>query len=294
MPNGLRTFACGVLASCLAFGQATRVGAEARVPQSTDLGRYYSTMEASLRGKGYLRQDMAAGASVSAEQLAQHFVTAALRQEYRGGTLSRSGAEKPLIRWEEPVRMAVHFGASVPRDQRASDQREIEGFVRRLSRITGQPIGMTRVSANFHVLVVSDDERRGLRGFLKANVAGISDQAIRAILSMQREHYCMVVAVPHADKARGYRSAVAIVRAEHGDLMRRSCIQEELAQGMGLPNDCRDARPSIFNDDGEFALLTRHDEKLLAMLYSRELRSGMTAREALPVIMRLAARAAGS
>jgi hypothetical protein len=54
-----------------------------------------------------------------------------------------------------------------------------------------------------------------------------------------------------------YTRAVAVVRAEHPDLLRQSCIHEEIAQGLGLPNDSPAARPSIFNDDEEFALLTR-------------------------------------
>ena len=47
-------------------------------------------------------------------------------------------------------------------------------------------------------------------------------------------------------------AAVAIVRGEHPDLMRLSCIHEELAQGLGLANDSPYARPSVFNDDEEF------------------------------------------
>ena len=44
---------------------------------------------------------------------------------------------------------------------------------------------------------------------------------------------------------------------------------------MGLANDSPDARPSVFNDDEEFAFLTRHDELLLKMLYDPRLRPGM-------------------
>ncbi|MEM7320471.1 MAG: DUF2927 domain-containing protein, partial [Pseudomonadota bacterium] len=40
---------------------------------------------------------------------------------------------------------------------------------------------------------------------------------------------------------------------------------------------------SIFNDDDEFALLTSHDEKLLAMLYDPRLKQGMSADDARPV-----------
>ena len=43
---------------------------------------------------------------------------------------------------------------------------------------------------------------------------------------------------------------------------------------MGLPNDSPEARPSLFNDDLEFALLTEHDAVLLRMLYDPRLRPG--------------------
>jgi hypothetical protein len=70
-------------------------------------------------------------------------------------------------------------------------------------------------------------------------------------------------------------------------------LHEELTQGLGLPNDSPRARPSIFNDDEEFALLTDHDELLLRMLYSPELRPGMTPEQARPVVESLARRLLG-
>jgi hypothetical protein len=63
---------------------------------------------------------------------------------------------------------------------------------------------------------------------------------------------------------------------------------------MGLPNDCDQATPSIFNDNQEYALLTRRDEILLRMLYSSSLASGMTAGEARPLITQIARQHAGS
>ena len=67
-----------------------------------------------------------------------------------------------------------------------------------------------------------------------------------------------------------------MIRAEHPDLLRLSCLHEEIAQGLGLSNDSPAARPSIFNDDEEFALLTRHDELLLTMLYDPRMIPGMS------------------
>ena len=60
---------------------------------------------------------------------------------------------------------------------------------------------------------------------------------------------------------------------------------------MGLPNDSPEARPSLFNDSLEFALLTEHDAILLRMLYDPRLRPGMTAAEARPLLPAIAADA---
>jgi hypothetical protein len=79
-----------------------------------------------------------------------------------------------------------------------------------------------------------------------------------------------------------------LVRTEHPDLTRRACYHEELAQGLGLANDDQNARPSIFNDDEEFALLTSHDELLLKILYDPRLQPGMSADEARPIVWSLA------
>ncbi len=70
--------------------------------------------------------------------------------------------------------------------------------------------------------------------------------------------------------------------------MRSACIHEELAQGMGLANDSPGARPSIFNDDEEFALLTTHDELLLRMLYDTRLQTGMEPSVAAPIARQIA------
>ncbi|MFT7253735.1 MAG: hypothetical protein ACI81Q_001152, partial [Paracoccaceae bacterium] len=44
------------------------------------------------------------------------------------------------------------------------------------------------------------------------------------------------------------------------------------------------ARPSIFNDDEEFALLTTHDELLLRILYDPRLSPGMQPDQARPIL----------
>ena len=102
-----------------------------------------------------------------------------------------------------------------------------------------------------------------------------------------------MVSVAGRSHPYNYAHAVALIRAEHPDLVRLSCIHEEVAQGLGMPNDSPHARPSIFNDDDEFALLTDHDELLLKMLYDPRLQPGMSLEEARPIIRTIATELMG-
>ena len=219
----------------------------------------------------------------------------ALRSEYRMGPtgMVRSGHSAPLRRWEQPVRIAVTFGPSVPHAQQVQDRSVVNAVASLLARASGHSVRTVGSGANFHVLVLSDAEIDGIGPHLRQLMPGISNAAVGSVQRMNRNIFCMLVAMPGEDPSQGIVQAVAIVRAEHPPRMRRSCIEEELAQGMGLSNDSPDAWPSIFNDDEEFGVLTRHDELLLNLLYSRELRAGMTARDVATMISALSARLLG-
>lgn len=253
---------------------------------------FYADLEARLVAQGRLRMDRGTGGA-DAGRLARDFIEIALREEYAGGALSSgtgTRADKPLLRWEDPVRMQVLFGASVPDPRRAEDRRAIRDYAARLSGLTGHPIAQVRDGANFHVLVVNEDERRSLESQLPRLIPGISPWMVRTIGQMQKTHLCMVVAEPHADPSRGYARVVAILRDEHAGRLRQACLEEELAQAMGLPNDCDTPYPTIFGENLLHASLTRRDELLLKMLYHPSLASGMTRDEAMPAITRLAER----
>lgn len=277
----------------LALAGAAPAGADT---SRADLATYYADLEAALVARGALKADRGGLSRLDAARLERDFMQAALMAEYGSGLTSGTGSRKPklLLRWEEPVRIRVSFGASVPDALRRADRARIGDYAARLSRVTGHPVRLANDGANLHVLVVSEAERRSLASQLRTLVPGVSPWMVRTISRMKPNHLCMVVAEPHADPRRGYARAVAIVRAEHSDLMRTACIEEELAQAMGLPNDCDQATPSIFNDNQEYALLTRRDEILLGMLYSPALASGMTAAEARPVVTQMARQHAGS
>ena len=103
--------------------------------------------------------------------------------------------------------------------------------------------------------------------------------------------FCTAYAFSDPAQPSVYSAVIVLIRAEHPPLTRLSCVQEEMAQAMGLPNDSPEARPSLFNDTFEFALLTEHDAILLRMLYDPRLRPGMTADEVRPLLPAIAADA---
>lgn len=250
--------------------------------ESVALSRYYSRVQAGLLTQGLLRQD-GGGPDVpfTARDLVDDFIRIALFEEYTtiGGRIIARQTPSQLHRWDRPVRMAVEFGATVAQTQRETDSASIAAYASRLSRVTGLPIRQVSSTANFHVFIVNELERRTLGARIRDILPGISEAAIQAVQTMPRSTFCLVFALDPGDLGT-YSQAVAVIRAEHPDLMRLSCIHEELAQGLGLSNDSPSARPSIFNDDEEFALLTTHDEMLLRMLYDPRMRPGMKAVEA--------------
>lgn len=264
-------------------------------PDSAAARAYYGQVQQALLSQELLRTD---GGGVdtpfNARILADNFMRIALFNEYdetNGASVQRETASI-LRRWQDPVRVALHFGASVPAKMRGTDTARVGSYLQRMSAITGHPMGLNDRNPNFQVYIVSEDERRTLGPALRATLPNLSEAEVRGITDMPTSTYCIVYA--QSDGNSGvYRNAFAVIRSEHPDLLRLSCIHEELAQALGLPNDSPRARPSIFNDDEEFALLTKQDEMMLRMLYSPELRPGMTLAEARPIIQSLAARLMG-
>ncbi len=262
-----------------------------RSAQSEALAQHYQRLQAQLLAQGLLRGDGGGPDSPFTDQmLARNFINIALYDEYLPGT----GAQTPvptisrLSRWDGPIRMQVIHGDSVPAAQRSRDDASIASYAARLSRLTGVAISKPTVAPNFHVLVLNEDDRLGFEDDLRALVPGIAESSVRAVMTMPRATLCLAIAFSDGDQP-GYTRAIAVIRGEHPDLMRLACIHEELAQAMGLANDSPAARPSIFNDDEEFGLLTSHDELLLRMLYDPRFRTGMSAAEAAPIARQIAA-----
>lgn len=257
---------------------------------STAQRDFYARAETALRDQGRLRRDrVPQDAPIDAPTLARNFLNIALRDEYGPGGLQAGtgGAPAPLRRWAEPLRLQVEFGDSSDVATRRAYRVEVSGYAARLAAASGHPVSLAENGGNFVVMVLSDDERRAIGPRLAQLVPGIPPQDIVAMQQLDPDNFCTVFAYSHG-AAPVYSRAVALIRSELTPLLQTSCIHEELAQGMGLANDSPAARPSIFNDDEEFALLTRHDELLLAILYDERLHPGMSRAEAEPIVRQIA------
>jgi len=263
-------------------------GAGTQSAQSADLERYYLAVQNDLLTRGLLRTDGGGpDTPFSADDLARNFETLTFYSEYSSAG-SSPGSAGSLSRWSGPIRVSTEFAPRIPAAQQDGDRAVVNSYVRRLARVTRHPISISARSANFHVFVAGEDDQAFIQTRMRELIPDIKQKDINLFLNVPRSIYCLVVAFSGSGTPHDYTRAIALIRAEHPDLVRQACIHEEVAQGLGMPNDSLQARPSIFNDDDEFALLTNHDELLLQMLYDPRLKAGMTADEARPVVRILA------
>ncbi|MDX1779893.1 MAG: DUF2927 domain-containing protein [Thalassovita sp.] len=295
----------GLLAACAELGPRGPATAPLDVappkPQevsdrSKALSTYFLRLQSDLLSQGLLRTDGGGpDTPFTATGLSRNFETIAFYDEYERGAGLRDAREGPgaLRRWGVPVRFGVVFGTSVPEEQRRIDRANVRAYAKRMARVTGHPMSLTEGNANFHVLFMGEDDRDQMLTRVQQIVPNINQATMSILRDIPRSIHCLVIAFSANGNDSDYRKAIALVRAEHPDLLRKSCIHEELAQGLGLANDSPRARPSIFNDDDEFALLTTHDEMLLRILYDRRLRAGMSLEQAQPLIRQIAGELAG-
>ncbi len=265
--------------------------------KSEDIRTFYARLEQDQITRGLLRKGGGGpDTPYDADTLARNFERIAFSVEYSNVTSLAPQNARPVSvkKWAKPVRVQLHFGPSVPMDQKQRDRASVSHYVQRLAALTRHPISMVATNGNFHVMVLSEDDRPAALPRIRRILPGIDSGTMNVIRTMDHMVVdCLVVPLPDPTNPDTLYRAVAVVRAEHPDLKRLACFHEEIAQGLGLSNDSPSARPSIFNDDSEFALLTSHDEKLLKILYDPRLRPGQTAAQARPVVRILAREAMG-
>lgn len=258
-----------VYQAAAAFGLCLLVTACA--PQTAAKRDLFVAYQQKMKALGRLRTDREpSDVPYSNADLAEHFRRIAFFS-YPGDT---EHIPKPLTRWEGPVNWAV-FGTP-------ADTTAVAKFMDRLSRLTRLRFRqVTQNEANFLVMVLTEREQEAAR-------AALDDPDSRAFLDefLGAVFDCGAIA-EWSERRPVIESALIYLHGDLQGLYRELCFHEEIAQSLGLFNDDPTVRPSIFNDDDEFALLTRHDELLLRILYDPRLRPGMTAREAMPIVRRI-------
>ncbi|WP_317057151.1 DUF2927 domain-containing protein [Roseovarius rhodophyticola] len=262
---------------------------------SEALTLYYARLQNDLQAQDLMRTG---GGGIDTPyrdtDLKRNFERIAFYNEYQnnGGLSPADDVPGRLRKWRAPVRIGVEFGARVPKDIQAQDLSNIRSYAGRLSRITGHPISVNNNNANFTVMIMSADDAEEASARTREILPSFQRGSVGFYNRLPRSIRCFVIAAGMENDYE-YRVALAYIRSENTALQRLACIHEELAQGLGLANDSPRARPSIFNDDEEFALLTSHDEELLRTLYSPALKPGMALEEARPIFSRIFANRSG-
>jgi DUF2927 family protein len=245
----------------------------------------YSAFVEKQIAKGNLRTETAPpDAPYDAADLERNFERIAL---YHESNAKQPGSEdnrtrNPLQRWSGPLYYGL-FGKAVTPEDRA----EVAWLMGRIAELTGLEVAEAEGNWNFLILITEPDERE----VVNADLAKLNP-TLAATFGWWQENsqlICVANNLFSTDDRNVIAAGLVVIGSEVTGLLRRACLQEEIVQALGLANDHPDVRPSIFNDDGEFALLTEHDERLLRILYDPRLETGMTAAEAMPVVRQIIA-----
>ena len=280
-----------VISSCTSLNNNLMNASNSRSFESIQLEKYYNRTSQRLRARGLLRTDKGRLDSLySTQNLIENFEKIALHNEYiiKNNEFIPQEKESNLKRWNRAIKINIIHGENSSNKQIKIDKKNISIFTRRLASITGLEMSISEVNANFIILFLDLDERRDFGQKLSQLMPQLTPAMIKTITSSPRSTFCSAFSLSEPPKNYEYTAALVLIKSEHSKVMRKSCIHEEMAQSLGLTNDSKSARPSIFNDDEEFALLTRHDELLLKILYDKRLKPGMNNKIALPIVRQIA------
>ncbi|MDC0039761.1 DUF2927 domain-containing protein [Paracoccaceae bacterium] len=280
-----------VISSCASLNNNLMNASNSRSFESIQLEKYYNRTSQRLRARGLLRTDKGRLDSLySTQNLIENFEKIALHNEYiiKNNEFIPQEKESNLKRWNRAIKINIIHGENSSNKQIKIDKKNISIFTRRLASITGLEMSISEVNANFIILFLDLDERRDFGQKLSQLMPQLTPAMIKTITSSPRSTFCSAFSLSEPPKNYEYTAALVLIKSEHSKVMRKSCIHEEMAQSLGLTNDSKSARPSIFNDDEEFALLTRHDELLLKILYDKRLKPGMNNKIALPIVRQIA------
>ena len=266
-------------------------GEEFSDPQEAKLRKYYSRLEKRKTSLGLLRQDGGGeDTPFDVDDIVEAFEQLAFYNEYdidKNKLLPNSNAVS-LGKWKSNTNISILFGGSVDKKQKDKDLQEINGLISNLSKITNQNIKVFQQNVNMYVVVANQKEIKDLIDKIGSQRPEFDPKRIPIITQLPKDIHCMAMTSMSSEPNSAISSALVIIRNELPDIMRRACIHEEIAQSLGLTNDSHFARPSIFNDDDEFATLTNFDEILLQILYDHRLQPGISEKEAAQLVKQIA------
>ncbi|MEM9139052.1 MAG: DUF2927 domain-containing protein [Pseudomonadota bacterium] len=243
----------------------------------------YQSIAADLVAAGKLRTERApADAPFTAADLTRTFQEIAFSFEFhfKDGKIVDERLEKPLHRWQGEIRYKIIGDAAT-----AEDAAEVKRLTREIAGLTGLTFREVTGSHDMLISIASPGGAEEVSSYLGGRDMPVYQRRYN-IWRDTPQWICGATLSGATDGSHRLVYAHVFLSSEVKGILRRSCLHEEIAQSLGLTNDHPKARPSVFNDDQEFAFLTDHDAALLSMLYDPQLRSGMSEAEAMPIVRR--------
>ncbi len=184
------------------------------------------------------------------------------------------GQDSNIVRkWTVPLRIAIY--AKEPQRYRGL----VEPVLQQLHELTGLDIRLVDQSApaqNAYVLILG---REQFYAYAESHLSPGKNPRTNTYLD------CFGLFAAGSGGVIG--ELTAVIPEFASEATKRSCVIEEVAQALGLPNDSFTVQPSIFNDDDEYQDLTWQDELFLRVLYDARVRPGMTRAEFEPLAKRI-------
>lgn len=236
----------------------------------------------NMQNRGLMREVRApTDAKYSNESLAKNFSVIMFHGEVHNSWTRKgsAGPERTLLRQTGPVDYLVSGTAT------DADRTYISNYMDRMRGLTGLKIRETQFTDRLQIHFLDNKARIAL-GEKLLKVPRWKFAGEHLIDGMRG-----IVCGAYNNRLKGerHKTVLVVIRDEVEDVLRRACIEEELGQAFGAGADHPAARPSIFNDDQEFALLTEHDEMMFRVLYDPRLTNGMTKDEAMPIARKIIA-----
>lgn len=197
------------------------------------------------------------------------FIEIALKDEYKKTDLR-------IRKWLAPIKYRVNFIHLKPY---APVEHMIQAHMQQLKHITRHPIQEASNSqqANLNVYITKDRYYKDV----------IQKYTGSKLKNISVESNCMGTFKQNGRHEIIGATVVIPIDNTMSQGLLPACVVEELTQVMGLPNDSDWVYPSVANDVSKIELLSGLDYIFLKLLYSKEIKAGMTLQDTRKTIRHL-------